>query len=468
MKKKIQIIDGKAMYNGQEFCFNYTDKVLTLYPKELGDRWEALRAMITNHFLRDNDDTINVYGETSDGNPIAFIKLKVKSIGRGIYRSYVPAYVIGKCNSIDPLPEIDDFSSIIFRGKCIDSIYNPKRFVKKLDFTKKSKPIIKFNDFKDINSKMIINEDTWNFCVEWKEPLKDKNTVISVNSLLKIKFANLRNLDEIVEYYIRIEKLLGFLNNRKHVIFSEIELHKDIVVYNMFSGKNEKNFVTFLLNINEDDSKEYDLSNGHKQISVLDVNKNLEKLYNEVNENSFINNSLPNNTYDSEHIDINNFVQIASAFEAEFDRTYPKYKATKNKKYKEIKDKVLNFIKECKKGETTKAVKYLDTFYDIIDNLEGTLPEQVCYALNEYMDPISKVKERLFNLYEIEDATNDTLAQALAQKRNYIAHGREIKSFTDIEIVAYILVERLVYCLLLKRVGFSITEITLILEKIFE
>ncbi len=177
---------------------------------------------------------------------------------------------------------------------------------------------------------------------------------------------------------------------------------------------------------------------------------------------------MPDNTYEAEHINVNTFLQTTSAFEAEFDRTYPKYKATKNKDYREIKDKVLNFIKDCETLEKTKVIKYLETFYDTINDLEGTLPEQICYALNEYSQQIAKVKKRIFDLYEIADMSNDELAQVFTKKRNYIAHGRELKAFSDIEIVTYILVERLVYCLLLKRVGFSKEEITIIIEKIFE
>ena len=74
----------------------------------------------------------------------------------------------------------------------------------------------------------------------------------------------------------------------------------------------------------------------------------------------------------------------------------------------------------------------------------------------------------VFAIVNITNVNNGELAQQFAKKRNYVAHGRELQQFTDIEIVAYILVERLIYCLLLKRVGFSIDEITMILEKIFE
>ena len=93
MEKKIDIIDGKVTYDNQEYCFNYSNNRITLYPKELGDKWESIRTMFSNANLKNDDNTINLYGETSNGNPIAFIKLKLNSVGRGIFRSFVPAYI---------------------------------------------------------------------------------------------------------------------------------------------------------------------------------------------------------------------------------------------------------------------------------------------------------------------------------------------------------------------------------------
>ena len=206
----------------------------------------------------------------------------------------------------------------------------------------------------------------------------------------------------------------------------------------------------------------------NRQISILDLSNNLENLYNAIDENSFINESLPNNTYDSNHVSVEDFIRITSSFESEFDKAYPKYKTNKNENYKRVKNNLLEYIEKCKIGESKRTIGYLENFYDSIDNLEGTLPEQLCYALKEFTKPLEKIKQRLFVFYNITNVNNAELSQKFAQKRNYITHGRELQEFSDIEIVAYILVERLVYCLILKRVGFSIDEITTIIEKIFE
>lgn len=468
MKKEVNIIDGKVIYNNKEYCFHYDDNLITLYPEKLEDKWKSFREMFFDVKSKEDDKTVNLYGENSNGNPIAFIKLNLKNVGRGIYRSFVPAYILGKCNAISPLPEINNFKRMTIKGECIDALYSPRKLVKELGTTKKFKPVIKFNDMKDVRTRIKINEDDWNFGVSWIMPRKDKNTIIDLSSELLIDFKDLKNVDEIIEYYISIEKIFCFLNNRKHVIFSEIKLYTNIKFYDDISKKVRNDSITFLLNINERKDIEYDLPDNHKQISILDLENYMEAIYNAINENPFIDESLPNNTYDSNHVSVEDFIRTTSAFESEFDRTYPNYKANKNANYKRVKNKILKYIEDCKIDENNRTIGYIDDFYNCIDNLEGTLPEQICCALKEFTKPLEKIKQRLFVHYNITNVNNGELAQHFAKKRNYVAHGRELQQFTDIEIVSYILVERLIYCLLLKRVGFSIDEITMILEKIFE
>lgn len=468
MKSEVDIINGKLKYKEKEFCFNYNDDVLTIYPDKLEEHWKSLINMFDKTQVKDKNATINLYGETSNGNPIVFIRLSLNNIGRGIYRSFVPAYILGKCNGVSPLPNINDFSKMVIKGECIDKLYNPKILIKDIDSTKKFKPIIKFNNLKDVEKEFTINNDVWKYGISWNMPFKKLNSVIELNSNLYINFDKLKNVNEIIEYYIKLEKMLCFLYNRKHIILSDIKLYKDIIFYDEIEKKNTKTFITFILKINERKDIDYDLPKRQKQLSILDLETHLESLYNEINKNPFLKEFLPKNTYDSNHIDINQFLQVTSTFESEFDRTYPNYKSKKNTNYKRIKDKVLEYLENCKVDENKYVRKYITDFYDTINNMEGTLPEQICYVLKEFAKPIEKIKQRLFVHYEITNVNNNELAQKFSQKRNSLIHGNELKEFTDIEIVSYILIERIVYCLLLKRVGFSSDEIVRIIEIIFD
>lgn len=131
------------------------------------------------------------------------------------------------------------------KGECIDNLYSPRKLVKELGTTPKFKPVTKFNDTKNVQTKIKINEENWKFGVAWVMPRNDKNTIIELKSELVIDFKNLKNVDEIIEYYISIEKIFCFLNNRKHVIFSEIKLYTNIKFYDDISKKVRNENITF-------------------------------------------------------------------------------------------------------------------------------------------------------------------------------------------------------------------------------
>ena len=75
MNKEVNIIDGKVIYNSKEYCFHYDDNLITLYPEKLEDKWKSFREMFLDVNSKEDDQTIDLYGENSDGNPISFIKL---------------------------------------------------------------------------------------------------------------------------------------------------------------------------------------------------------------------------------------------------------------------------------------------------------------------------------------------------------------------------------------------------------
>lgn len=51
---------------------------------------------------------INVEGETNEGKFICFVDVKFSHLGRGTLQAFVPAYVLGKGNSVSPLPKCVD------------------------------------------------------------------------------------------------------------------------------------------------------------------------------------------------------------------------------------------------------------------------------------------------------------------------------------------------------------------------
>ena len=80
------------------------------------------------------------------GNSIAFVNVELQKIGRSFLRGYVPAYIYGKDNGYIPAPKAINFTSMQFRGKCIDQLYSPKLLIENKEITKRLKPKFKFHN----------------------------------------------------------------------------------------------------------------------------------------------------------------------------------------------------------------------------------------------------------------------------------------------------------------------------------
>ena len=82
---------------------------------------------------------MNISGETNNRNYIEFIDVKFLSIGRGCFQAWVPAYIIGKANSLSFIPKPNAIKNISFKGECIDRFMTSKDTVSdNLDYNNSS------------------------------------------------------------------------------------------------------------------------------------------------------------------------------------------------------------------------------------------------------------------------------------------------------------------------------------------
>ena len=307
----------------------------------------------------------------------------------------------------------------------------------------------------------------------WKVSNKELNYPISLKSQIWVKFKKKKDINEIILYYKSIYEVFCFLYNRKSIQFEEIKLTSKIWITktNFDDWKNKKRKLIstdYYLHINFEDEKDIDLSNINLSLSMDTLSNHFESLYNILSEEVDTLFSYPNNLYEENHVDAYRFTNIASSFEGQFDKLYPNYKSMRHEKYKLLKERTLNYLTELKSGDISKKEEeYIDSFYNCIDNLDGALHEQISYSLKKFREPLEKTKQRLFTYYDIKNTTNGTLSQAFAQKRNEIIHTAKCTPFSNNELVSYLLVKRLIHCIVLKRANFDISEITEIINRIF-
>lgn len=265
------------------------------------------------------------------------------------------------------------------------------------------------------NDDILIEKDKFNVGVSLilSRAEKNTNTPVVLKSYLQINFESKKSIAEVIEYHRKISELFEFLYLREHIKFNEIKL--------ISSGK--------------------------------------VKIENEIKDIT--------NTFNKYH-------NISSAFESWFDINFPKFKSDTNENYKILKDKVIKFIDDCINEEDESDNKEILNWFKLdIEKMEGSLKEQIKYSLEKFKECIINVKKNLnsnYNIeYDSEEELNEKISNTFKNTRNRIAHGN-MKSeilFSDMDVVAYVIVERLVQCLVFYKANVDMNKIKEIVDDRF-
>lgn len=292
-----------------------------------------------------------------------------------------------------------------------------------------------------------------------------------LKSELGIKFAIDRNIQEIKDYYKKITQTLSFFFNRRYLKYERVMLVRTIDVKYAIQNGNKVEYETrkeqqiYNLVINDKYQNTFDIGSITFDTKIfLNV---FPKVYNIIDENMFSILYYSKNKDDDIAFDHFQFMATASAFEGQFDLVYPEYKTRKKAKFSEVKNGLLAYIESQKEKENAVGKKYLSSFESMIENCEGTLSEQLNYCLKVFNKAIEKNKQKLFVEFNILNKSNNDIAMAFQNKRNSLMHTFLEQRYEPIEIVGYVLVKMLVYCLILKRAKLEENEIINIINSTF-
>lgn len=471
-----KIICGELEFNNNKYYFNFRNNILVIQPEEMEDynKWWVYNLGKESTM----DKRINVEGETNEGKYICFVDVKFSQLGRGILKAFVPAYVLGKGNSVNPLPKCIDIEKMSFEGKSLDKFCYPKRIIKRNDFyeEKTLKLELDYNQFK--NQKFTIAKDVFEYNIHWTMPHNsDINNVLNVKTLLSVTFGNPKSINEIVDYYRKVEKFFCFLNNRRIVKFSDIKLKKmEPVIYGFENDIKDMEF-QFTLYITEP-QEEIDILDDLNCIRLDDVKEKYSKLYKNIINEDFLIYYYPLNKKEDSLVDNDKYTQVSSVFESEFRKLFPDFKSSINEEYKEIKNGILKHISNKKiklkknknalsKKQVKVMLKYCDYFSKIVSNIDGNLEEKITFSYDRYQFILEKRRKQLLDAYHINGIKNTILAKSFSDRRNKISHGKSTGNFNEPEIISYILLRMCIYCLTLERCNFSFDEIDSMVNKLF-
>lgn len=452
---------GMVNYNDLNYNFVFKDNILTITQQEMTPTWKTIFSGWDKRIFNGK----LLHGVTHDNYPIVFIDVQFINKGGGVLQAYVPDYIKGTSNAVSPLPEITDFNSMVFYGECIDNLYNPQNIIKEREFSEDGKTIMNFCSIKEVVKEYKFGDDKLLVGISTTFNYKNKRIPLLTKSYLEIKFLKKKNIHDIIEYYHIITNFFRFINNRKYIMFTDVYLNSDMYVE---SFDNEiKNIGTkFEMYINFSEDIKIDLPNIIYQKHLSDLNNKFIRLIEVINNEKGHKDYYPMNKSDENYVDVNKFIKIASSFESWFDIVWPKFKSDTDKVYNSVKTKVLDYIENLGDYTNSKGRDYLKRFKNEIEKMEGNLNEQLKYSYDKFKCCFEKVEHRNRKYYQLESTKITDLFSAFSKKRNKLSHG----DMTDLvlkneEILAYIIVERLIQCMIYYKAEFDINEIQKLVDE---
>ena len=455
------------------FTFDDNSKILTIQPPKLEKYPSFIKEWdLDNHpYLKGN---IDIEGYTINNCYIKFINVNFKSIRWGCFRTFVPAYIIAETNAIKSKLKPTKIYKMSFTGKAIDLLVNPRKYVKdeSLDIT--NEMILKAANMegKEITSSYTYNKKKYKiiFSPSYKVTTihKDITRVLDLFSVLSIEGDKFLNINEILDLYILIERLLSFTNHRKRVDFDEILLFQKEKV--KFDSQIYNETIVFKLVVSRNNEEIILPNKIDNVIQIEEIIDHLQPVLDNLLEDDFLLLPFPTSNNDSHIVNNDRFLDVSASFECEISAIHDDFKAEKDKNYKMAKDTLQTFLNSClndKKynSDTRRTFQY---FYGEIEKMDGSLQDKILHYLKEYEEIFRFDIEYLKNVKKMKDLKLENIAKSFADRRNYMSHGKKLERYDSLQTVSFVIVMKLCYILFLKRSGFSDNEINAIIDKVFK
>ena len=448
------IVYGKIMICEQEYSFSFekAKKFFFVHPIK--------RLEISEFIFLENDEKYyeNLIGITYDNHLLYFVDVNLVKMSTGEIYGYPKAFIFLQANLLEWKYNAFKFKAIILKSSAIDSLQS-------LEYAYKIRQNI-MND-ESIDSKCMGK----NFEIEYgKCQVKTHSMVIPYEKKFPIKIENCLKIDlndetEAYDVYILINKInevFKFIFNRCNIAMSTIKLITETIsVKNLDGNIEEEKFSAHMEYLNQEDefngknineNKEYILN--HFQDLIDAVNEEIISYY-------------PKDDEQARYVDNELFIKICGTFEREFELCYPSFLEDTEPVYRMIKQKILDFMTDldCEyKGKNSEAREKIKSFKNTVEKLNEKLEKRLRYAYSQFEFCLDSKFRMYCRKNNLEEVLPKIIFEEFASKRNQYVHTLKAEKFKREEIVGYLIVRELIYCMILKRAKFSDDEITAMIQ----
>ena len=429
---------GYIDYNHKIYTFTYKDKLLTMILSDpnFDDSW----------FFNSPENVDYFKGYTSQGKEIYFyIDNDITKFG-GIIKCF-PKIVIYSTNSNYSLSKTK-YCSMKFSGGVINNFYSNRHI---FDGSIDNK-VIKFKELEQAKKEenIIIDNKKAIFQISVSYPSIHYGTGITIgniNSTIRLIYNKPWKSVDLIKSILKIDDLLFFCMNRRCFDFDKIYLEL----------RNEEGKFFNAAEIYVPYEKNEDIPKN--MIDYLSIEGKLNKLLKILDNVNYLTYSIPADRKEFISITATNYSNIFSAFQSLYNYCYSKKDIVYDEnEFDELKDEIINSLKllsDKYKGVNAKKRKYVDKYINIVKQSNLTLEHMIIQEIEKYNHVLRDLPDKkyisIMNNYSeiVKDAVHD---------RDMITHS-DVFAPSDSDIAVYLTIKRLIYAMVLKKIGLSKSEV---------
>lgn len=447
---------GFAKYELKEYPFIFENGILQLLPSSQ-DNWKQEQRNLLKTLIQEkwepSEEWIGysfIEAKTNDGHNIIFCVSNDSSNDNG-FISYSVFYLFIYNPNIS---NGKDIKKICISGKTIDAFYNPTKayeieFQHNEENKLKSMDINVKNDIEIHAGNYEYQETTININLRPMPIIKPKNKVpLVTKSLMKFEFSSPKDLPFIMDIYQQIKKFFFYVCRSVAVDFDDIQVYNEDSKKYGSCGTIRVFYSQHNKTINEikyDSIINYDLLEN-KMISIFEA-----IIKDDIYFDHFLSYTNAPHSYGTDRI-ILDFV----AFEREFRNFYDEH-VERSEEYIQIKNEILEYLKELRDEKTRKKKKYVNEFLRSLGKIEIKFANKIIKSLKDCEDILLPFLQHDYKEYSSEKI--EIIGERLNKLRNDSVHGNIDLQIDPISIADFSTIENLIYAIRLKGIGLDKKEI---------
>lgn len=413
-----------------------------------------------------------LHGSTAEGYTVIFKASEDFSLYHNtrIYHVHWLFYCPGEYD----VQKIDGFN---VTGEVINAFYSPTRALGHE---------VKFNDRGGLESVAVecrnpVESDAGSFCLEYDDAEnvssdtddstathKTLNVEIKLNAYasytvpsesplrstsdMNFEYESPASLSAVIENYCYARNFFMYVCYRSDIVFD------DTLVY-WVSDDGRRNYDGRLVwwpgvqpadDLSEDEKKKQKAC----IISYELLKEHTAEIFSIVGNESFSYDHLVPNIRRRHSYPVSRFTTILTAFEREYRNIYGR-DSLRHEEYKEFKQKVLDELHKMREPLHGKEREWMQSYIKGISNSDDSYSSRFRKALEDNMDVMGIFLDYSYNK---EDGSTEAIATRVGRMRNDFAHNNLDMEILPINLADIDIVEVLLYCMRLRKIGLSVWE----------